>query len=148
MRLFYPLERTDTRLPPKKRILGIEREGISGAVQIDEVKNAGLINMEIGITPIVAFHDTLLDTVRLFERRVEGDPDVLTFSFLEGRIVDDKTKGEWTSEGVCTYGRLRGKTLVPLLHTNAMWFAWAAFYPETVILPEKDFVRQQGSGLP
>ncbi|SBV96143.1 conserved exported hypothetical protein [uncultured delta proteobacterium] len=141
LRLFHPLQRLDTRLPPKKRILGIEREGIAGAVQIDEVKNAGLLNMELGVTPIVAFYDTVLETVHLFERRAEGSDAVLTFSFLDGKIVDDKTKGEWTSEGVCTYGRLREKKLVPLLNTNAMWFSWSAFYPQTVILPEKSFVR-------
>ena len=141
LRLFYPVQRLDTRLPPKKRILGIEREGLFGAVQIDEIRNAGLVNMEIGVTPIVAFHDKVLDSVHLFERRVEGSRDILTFSFLEGKIVDDKTKGEWTSEGVCTYGRLREKKLVPLLNTNAMWYAWTAFYPQTIILPEASFVR-------
>jgi len=139
--IFYPVQYMDTRLPPKKRILGIEQEGIYGAVQIDDVKAAGLINMELGMAPIVAFYDSLLETVHLFERRVGKNGETLTFSFLDGKIVDDKTKSEWTYEGVCTYGRLREKQLLPLLHTNAMWFAWAAFYPQTIILPEPSFIR-------
>ena len=141
LRIYYPVYPLDTRLPPKKRILGIEREGIHGAVQIDEIKSAGLVNMTLGITPIVAFYDTVLDTVHLFERRISKDGELLTFSFLDGKIVDDKTKSEWTTEGICTYGRLREKALMPTLHTNAMWFAWASFYPQTIILPEASFVR-------
>lgn len=141
LRLFFPMQRLDTRLPPKKRVLGVEREGMTAAVQIDEVRKAGLVNMTLGITPIIAFYDTLLDTVHLFESRVQGFAEPLTFSFLEGKIIDNETKGEWSAEGVCTYGRLREKKLIPLLHTNAMWFAWAAFYPQTIILPEASFIR-------
>ena len=141
LRLFFPMQRLDTRLPPKKRILGVEREGMAAAVQIDEVREAGLVNMTLGVTPIIAFYDSLLDTVHLFESRVQGVAEPLTFSFLDGKIIDNETKGEWSVEGVCTYGRLREKKLVPLRHTNAMWFAWAAFYPQTIILPEKSFIR-------
>ena len=141
LRIYYPVQNMDTRLPPKKRILGIELEGVYGAVQIDEIKTAGLVNMELGITPIVAFYDQVLETVHLFERRISGNGETLTFSVVDGKIMDDKTKSEWSTEGVCTYGRLREKKLVPLLHTNAMWFAWAAFYPQTIILPEASFVR-------
>ena len=142
LRLIHPVKRLDTRLPPKKRILGIERESISGAVQIDAVKEAGLVNMELGMLQLVAFYDNELETVHLFERKVAGDTKPLTFSYLEGKIVDKETKSEWTVEGLCTYGRYREKSLVPVLNVNAMWFAWAAFYPQTVILPETSFVRE------
>ena len=143
LRLLYPLQRLDNRLPPKQRILGIEREGIFGAVRIDAVKEAGLVNMTLGVTPMVAFHDSGLEAVHLFESRVEGGTDALTFAFLDGKIVDNETKSEWSPEGVCTYGRYREQKLAPVLHTNAMWFAWAAFYPQTIILPETSFVRPQ-----
>ncbi len=141
LRIFYPTLRFDTRLPPKKRILGVEREGIFGAVQLDAVKEARVVNMSLGVSPIVAFYDTTLETAHLFESRVEGGREALTFSILDGKVVDNETKSEWSAEGLCTYGRLREKRLVPLLNTNAMWFAWAAFHPETIILPETSFVR-------
>lgn len=96
LRLFFPVQRLDTRMPPKKRVLGIEREGMAAAVQIDEVKQAGFVNMTLGVTPIVAFYDTRMETARLFESRVEGSGDTLTFSLLDGKIVDNQTKGEWT----------------------------------------------------
>lgn len=141
LRLIHPVKRLDTRLPPKKRILGIENENISGAVQLDAVKEAGLVNMELGMLQLVAFYDTALETARIFERKIPGDAKPLTFSFLEGRIVDTETKSEWNAEGLCTYGRHREKSLAPVPHTNAMWFAWAAFHPQTIILPEPSFVR-------
>ncbi|MDR3073458.1 MAG: DUF3179 domain-containing protein [Deltaproteobacteria bacterium] len=140
--LRFPVQRLDTRLPPKKRILGIEREGLSGAVQIDAVREAGFVNFELGVLPLVALYDTALDTVRIFERRVEGRAESLSFSLLEGKLVDNETKSEWDVEGRCTYGRFREKALIPALHTNAMWFAWAAFHPQTIILPETSFIRQ------
>ena len=143
LRLRFPVMPLDTRLPPKKRVLGIELEGAYGAIQIDVIKEAGFANMTLGITPLVAFYDTVLGTAHVFERRVQGRAETSNFILREGKIVDDETKGEWTPEGLCTYGRLREQRLVPVLNTNAMWFAWAAFYPQTVILPEASFIRPQ-----
>lgn len=139
--LRYPVQPMDTRLPPKKRILGVELAGASGAVQIDAVAGARVVNMTLGVTPLVALHDDVLHTVRLFERRVEGGKETLTFSLRDGEITDAQTQGIWNAEGLCTYGRLREKRLVPVLHMNAMWFAWAAFHPGTIILPEESFTR-------
>lgn len=142
LRLIHPLEQLDTRLPPKKRILGIERENLSGAVQLDAVKEAGLLNMSLGVLPIVAFYDSDLETAHIFERTLAGQDKPLTFTMRDGKIMDDETKSEWTPEGFCTYGRLREKRLAPVLNTNAMWFVWAAFYPRTLILPETSFTRR------
>lgn len=141
LRLIHPVQPLDTRLPPKTRILGIERESLSGAVHVSVVKEAGIVSMELGMLQLVAFYDNDLETVRLFERKAAGDATPLTFAFLEGKIVDNQTKSEWTVEGRCTYGRYREKNLIPVMHINAMWFAWAAFYPQTVILPEASFTR-------
>ncbi len=141
LRLLHPLQRLDSRLPPKKRILGLELEGMFGAVQIDAVREAGVVNMTLGVTPLAAIYDSTLHAVRVFDRRLPGYEKPLTLSVFEGKIIDNETHGEWTAEGICTYGRLREKKLPPVLSTNSMWFAWAAFYPQTVILPEKSFVR-------
>ena len=141
LRLLYPLQRLDNRLPPKKRILGIEQEGVFGAVQIDAVREAGIVNMELGLRPLLAVYDTSLEAVHIFDRRLPDRETPLTFEIFEGKIVDKETRSEWTIEGICTYGRQREKKLTPVLHTNAMWFAWTAFYPQTIILPEENFIR-------
>ena len=139
----YPVAHMDTRLPPKKRVLGIEQEGVAGAVQVDEVKKSGVVNMVLGLRPLVAVYHPLLETALLFDRRLEGEETPLTFSFLDGKLVDNESKSEWNiANGTCVYGRHRGKKLGGVQHVNAMWFAWAAFYPQTVILPEASFARR------
>ena len=144
----YPVTGMDTRLPPKKRVLGIEQEGIAGAVQIEEVRKAGIVNVMLGLRPIVAVYHPLLETAFLFDRRVAGEEKPLSFSIADGKLVDNESKSEWGFDGACTYGTHRGKKLVSVPSTNAMWFAWAAFYPQTIILPEASFIRQAAPGLP
>jgi hypothetical protein len=144
----YPVTTMDTRLPPKKRVLGIEQEGIAGAVQVDEVKKAGIVNMMLGLRPLVAVYHPLLETVLLFDRRVAGEEEPLSFSITDGKLVDNESKSEWGLDGACSYGSHRDKKLAQVPHTNAMWFAWAAFYPQTIILPETSFTRRTAPVAP
>lgn len=138
----YPLTHMDTRLAPKKRVLGIEAEGITGAIPVDAVKEAGgMLNIRLGLKSMVAIHDPVLDTVFLYESSIPGEEKPLSFSFLEGKIVDTNTKSEWGPDGKSTYGKHREKSLVPVRHVTSMWFAWSAFYPNTIILPETSFIR-------
>ena len=135
-RLVHPMPTLDTRLPAKKRILGIEQESIRGAVQVQEVKDNMLLNFTIGIVPMVALYDKDLDAVRVFDRRLDGDArNVLNFSFFENQFMDEATKSQWTPEGECTYGRYNGKRLTPVLAIDSMWFAWSAFHRQTMIFP-------------
>lgn len=141
LRLLYPVSRADNRLPPKKRILGLEMEAAFAALDRDEVRKAVVVNTALGITPLVAFYDAELDAVRVFDRRAPGREEPLRFVLFEGKIVDEETRSEWNSEGSAVSGRLRDRKLTPVLAVDSMWFAWAAFYPQTVILPETGSTR-------
>ncbi|MDL2271991.1 DUF3179 domain-containing protein [Desulfovibrio sp. OttesenSCG-928-I05] len=141
LRILFPMARFDNRLPPKKRILGLEIGGMFGAVDKDAVREARVVNLLLGLTPLVAIYDQTLGTVRIFDPRADG-PEALQFEIFENKIIDRETRSEWDEEGNCTYGRLRGRTLKPVYSMDSMWFAWSAFYPQTIILPEKEFVRQ------
>ena len=135
-RLVHPMPTLDTRLPAKKRILGIEQESIRGAVQVQEVKNNLYLNFTMGIVPMVALYDKNMDAVRVFDRRLDGDArNVLTFSFFENQFVDETTKSQWAPDGECTYGRYNGKRLTPVLAIDSMWFAWAAFHRQSMLFP-------------
>ena len=142
LRILFPIARNDNRLPPKKRILGLEIEGIFGAVDKQVVRDARVVNMTLGLTPLVAVYDQVLGAVRVFDARVEGLDTSLQFEIFENKLIDTETRSEWDDEGNCVYGRLRGKKLAPMYSMDSMWFAWAAFYPQTIILPEAEFVRQ------
>ena len=143
LRLLHPLSHYDNRFPPKKRIAGLELEGLFGAVDIEAVRKARVANATLGLTPLALFFDPTLDTVRIFDRRMPGMDKPLTFILFENKIVDEQTRSEWTCEGTGTYGKFREKKLTPVYYLDAMWFAWSAFYPSTIILPEKSFVREQ-----
>ncbi len=136
VRLLFAISRLDNRLPPKKRILGVEHEALFGAVVVDEVREKRVFNFNLGLTPLVALYDAELDAVRIFDRRLNGQ--TLSFVLFEDGIVDEQTKSQWTPEGLGTYGRWRDQKLTPVLAVDAMWYAWAAFYPDTQIFPYED----------
>lgn len=141
-RLVSVLSHLDTRLPPKRRVLGLELEDLFGAVQVDSVKEARVLNFSMGLTPLVALYDAELDAVRIFDRRPEGtDSRPLTFTLFEDRLLDQESRSIWTPEGVCAYGRHRDKRLVPVLAVDSMWFAWAAFHRQSLIYPYDEWRR-------
>jgi len=72
-----------------------------------------------------------IGTAGVFERAVGGK--VLTFAVAGGRIVDAQTGSTWTILGTAIAGRLSGARLVPVVHGQHFWFAWAVFQPKTRI---------------
>ena len=137
--IVHPVMNNDKRQLPKEKILGIEFDGMSVAVLKSEVKKAGVVNFSLGITPLVAMYDPVLDTVRVFTRNLPGDSRTFTFAWTENNMVDNETHTEWDSEGLAFQGTLRGKKLTPVIAIDCMWFAWAAFYPQTRIVPGPGF---------
>lgn len=133
----FPVSYLDTRLPPKKRILGLEKDGAFGAVQKDAVRQDRLLTFSLGIVPMVAMHDRELDAVSIYNRLLEGRE--LTFILFEDKIFDEQTRSEWSPTGVCVYGPLRDKRLEPVLAIDSMWFAWASLYRGTSIFPYDDW---------
>ena len=138
-RIPFPVAFLDPRLPPKKRILGIEIDSAHGAVQKDHVRQVSVYNFTLGVTPLVALHDQELDAVRIYYRQPPGRPETLSFILFEGKILDEQTRSEWLPVGKCIYGRMRDKELTPLLAVDSMWFAWASFYRGTEIFPFKQW---------
>ncbi len=136
VRLLFAVSRLDNRLPPKKRVLGLEMEDDYGAVLHDSVREARVINFTLGLTPLAAFYDAELEAVRVFDRRPPGAGDkALTFEIFEDKLVDKETRSEWTPEGNCIYGKWRDKSLTAFYSMDSMWFAWSAFHKGTRIFP-------------
>ncbi len=72
-----------------------------------------------------------IGAVGVFNRMLNGRE--LTFSWNGEAFVDDQTGSSWNLLGVATSGELEGEQLEPVVHDNTLWFAWAAFKPETRI---------------
>jgi hypothetical protein len=134
-RLPFPVDHLDTSLPHIKRILGLENDSAFGAVQKDAVRELRVLNFTLGITPLVAVHDRQIDAVRVFDRRLPGREEPLTFIIFEDKLVDEQTRSQWLPTGKSEYGALRERQLTPVLATDSMWFAWASFYRGTQIFP-------------
>ena len=134
-------------MPPKERILGLEMESIYGALIVAAVREAQVLNQRLGLFKLAAFYDQDLNRVRVFESKLEGGEE-LDFHIFEYKFMDKNTNSEWNSDGECTYGRLRGTRLKPVLAVDAMWFAWYAFHPDTRILGAEAPPKRKGPDIP
>ena len=135
----FPVNHLDTRLPAKKRILGLEVDAAFGAVIVDEVKEQRVINFDLGMIPMVALYDQDLDAVRVFDRRLSGREEALTFIIFENNLLDQDTRTHWHPNGRSIQGALRDRELTQVLAIDAMWFAWASFYRKSQIIPGREW---------
>ncbi|MGE4297487.1 MAG: DUF3179 domain-containing protein [Desulfovibrionaceae bacterium] len=131
--LAYPLTNRDTRLPFKEPVLGLRQGTLHAAVVKNALARQKVLDFEFGVTPLTALYDAALDTVRVFDRRL--DKQTLHFTYYDGKIYDQETKTEWTGGGRAGHGLLEGGRLTPVPAMDAMWFAWSAFFPDTTIRP-------------
>ena len=138
--------KADDRLAPKERVLSIDAPGESVAYPFSVLSEANVVNDEVDSSPVAVFWEagttSALDegsiaesrdigAVGVFERAVEGQ--VLTFTWNGEAFTDEETGSTWNILGVATEGELAGAKLTPVVHDNTLWFAWAAFKPDTRI---------------
>ena len=135
---------TPDRLPPVARVLTIELNDEAVAYPYEALEKIGAVNDTIGGEAVVILWQTgtvsPLDsattssgrdvgTAAAFSRQLNGQ--TLSFSFTEGKLIDDQTNSEWNVLGQALAGEFKGKQLTPIVSINHFWFSWAAFKPET-----------------
>ena len=142
----------DDRLPPTERVVGVNVGGDVVAYPFTLLESYPVINDSVADTDIAIFYvpHTLSPFPGMFgsENPTVGssgvfDPMVggrkLTFRFDEGAILDERTNSSWSVLGEAIDGPLSGSRLAPVKHANHFWFAWRAFYPDTMIKIVDDF---------
>ncbi len=138
----------DGRLAVKERVIGI-RDGDRGvAVRTTELAEGGVVEVELGARDLVvwlqpgtasALDDATVSGGRdvgatgVFEPVVDGRR--LTFVRTTDGFVDDQTRSRWDILGRAVDGPLRGASLEGYPHVDTFWFAWAAFLPDTDVVP-------------
>ena len=137
----------DGRLPPKERVITFERAGDAAAFPFTTLQEARVVNTEVGGEPVAVFWQegttSALDASSIaasedvgaagvFDRRVDGE--TLTFAPDGEFFVDEETGSSWNLLGQAVSGELAGTALSPVVHDNTLWFAWAAFRPDTRIV--------------
>lgn len=136
----------DDRLLATERVLGATIEGDAVAYPFGMLAAGGVINDRVGETDVVAIWQpgafSALDAANidgsrdvgmaaLFERDVEDQ--TLTFEMSNGDIVDAETGSRWNIFGTAIDGDRLGQQLRPINAFPHFWFAWAAFYPDTIL---------------
>lgn len=128
---YPPLMNKDDRKGPKERVLGYARGGSAVAFVEAAVKRHGVATAEPGLDTLVALYDPDMDAVRVYHAEAEGRG--LHFENVGGVIFDRETRSRWTPMGRAYEGRLKGMVLERAAAMDCMWFAWAAFYPGTLL---------------
>lgn len=138
----------DSRLPlPVEHVLAANINDIAVAYPFAILRDEGVINDVVGETPVAAFYqggvasalgDAVIDNARDIGTaglyRAELDGMTLEFTLGEdGGFVDAQTGSSWNAFGEAIAGELAGAQLEWINAFPHFWFAWAAFYPDTLV---------------
>ena len=141
----------DGRLAVKERVIGIRDDSQGVAVRTAELAAEGVVEVELGAQDLVvwlqpgtasALEDTTVSGGRdvgatgVFDPVVDGRR--LTFARTSDGFVDDQTSSRWDILGRAVDGPLHGTSLEGYPHVDTFWFAWAAFLPDTAVVPALD----------
>ncbi|MFY0992079.1 DUF3179 domain-containing protein [Halomonas sp. C05BenzN] len=113
-RRLFPVMNRDDRFPPKTEVFGLR--GPEGALAItrESLREEGVVDVALGERRYTVIHDPELDTGWAFHN--------------PGGVEIQPAGLDYTAEGVSGPGI---DSLEAVNGFEAMWFAWAAFYPDT-----------------
>ena len=136
---------SDGRLQAKERVITVDgAEPV--AYPFDHLREQVVVHDQLAGEPVVAFWApgtatalgaghiaTAADVgaVGLFRASVDGQ--ALRFEAAADGFVDDATGSVWDVTGLARSGPLEGTLLEAVPHDNTLWFAWAAFRPDTEV---------------
>jgi len=126
--------RIDNRLKPRTMILGLDIGGAEVAFPLSLLRQARVVNEEIGGQTVLVVHQPPSDTSTAFIASIQGRK--LKFSAANAEaseLIDNETGSRWDAYGKCISGSLRGAQLTSLILEPEYWFAWSEFHPETKI---------------
>ena len=142
----------DDRYPAFERVVGLRVGDTNKAYPFSLISEVGAVNDVVAGEPILVVWggDTAsaLDAVDIAEGRSVGT-GLAYLRTLEGRVLTFEPQGDdtfvdletgtvWDLLGEAVSGPLAGEQLTPAVHTNELWFAWAAFNPDAQVYAEAD----------
>ncbi|MDH3214691.1 MAG: DUF3179 domain-containing protein [Candidatus Krumholzibacteria bacterium] len=132
--LCFPVSSLDSRLRKKTLVYGVYTPAEAKAYPLAGLTGM-VLNDQVGGVDVVLFSDR--GGTVAFEPVIDGQ--LLTFSFMgrEGHGLplyeDEETGSLWTFDGIAVGGPLKGERLPQMLAYRSFWYAWAAFFPETLL---------------
>jgi len=114
-------------IKPHRLMLGVTVLGRNKAYPIDSILVAGLIQDEVGDSPVLLVAGPDGSSIRVFEAAE------LTFARGEGDKVmqDAETGSRWNFQGCAVDGKLAGRCLREIDAYKDYWFDWMNHHPET-----------------
>ncbi len=138
----------DGRLAAKTRVVGIRAGGDAVAVRLDRLAEERVADVELDGRRLVVWVKpgtaSSLDAGTVAGGRDVGatgvfvpevDGRALRFGPSGEGFADRETGSRWDVLGRATAGPLAGRELEPVEHVDTFWFAWAAFLPQTTVVP-------------
>jgi hypothetical protein len=126
--------RRDDRLKPKAMVLGLNVDGVTKAYPLPALRQARVVNDQLGKHPVLIVHQPDSDTTTAFVARAKDR--ALTFKPANDQaseLLDQQTQSHWNAYGACVAGPLKGAQLEGLILEPEFWFAWSEFHPKTAI---------------
>jgi len=137
----------DDRLPAMERVAAFTVEERSLAYPFSSLEAQRVVNDQVEDTPFVVWWApgtaSALDAGVIDNGRDVGSSGVFmrtlgarTLEFEpagDGRFRDAETGSTWELDGRAVEGPLAGQRLEAIAHGDYLWFAWAAFKPDTDI---------------
>lgn len=130
----FPPTFKDTSLPPETPITLLH---VDPPIALATTDFAGPLSIKAGATPLVLWRYG--SGLRAFKRVVDKDL-FLTFSLKKDRtgkvrLIDDGTRSQWTYDGACTDGPLKGKKLEELrVEDNVYWGVCKTWWPDLTLV--------------
>ncbi|MFP3908096.1 MAG: DUF3179 domain-containing protein [Acidimicrobiales bacterium] len=142
LRGYFPGE-VDPRHAGMARVVGFGDGDESVAVLTDHLAEVGVVNLELGGRPVVAWHVPGAASALHCPWVADGEDVGATGVFFtdgsmfsrDGReLVDDATGTRWNVLGEAVRGPRTGERLEPVPHVDTFWFAWSSYRPETALV--------------
>lgn len=143
---FFNSNKVDKRLPAMERVVDIENNGTYKIYSFTSVAKKGVINDTFKTSKVVLFYKSgtisVLDENKISASQSVGsvtafypevDGTILTFKKKRRIFIDIETQSKWDITGYCYDGKLKGKQLKIMPHSNHFAFAWLAFHPKSEI---------------
>jgi len=135
----------DKRLSATERVLAVKIDGDKMAYAFSKLSQEHVVNDTVNDMAVVVFWQagvaSALDAGNIDDSRDVGmalmyqrtlpDGTVLTFRYENGQFRDNATDSIWNMFGECIKGRYKGESLKQVNAYPHLWFAWAAFHPDT-----------------
>ncbi|MGI9319364.1 MAG: DUF3179 domain-containing protein [bacterium] len=140
--------KTDSRLKPMERVLGITIAEQNKIYPFSHVEGKSIIEDKVGDVEVLIVNSgqllSALDQreiinskqvgqINAWQRQVEGGDKILSFRIDSGTLKDVETNSSWDALGFATEGPLKGQQLKAVDSGVHFAFAWMAFNPETSI---------------